>query len=505
MPSNQLESSPSLVSACRGLTGTVNQHAALYVLVLFFMKCATRRERETHFLIPNGCGFDDIVAIKEMQDVGERIAAVIGAVADANPSIKGVVDVANWGDSGLLGENEERRRRLSKLVDSIDSIELDEEAGQLEELLAALSSNDGTQRSPAPSTVHECLVSHQLPVPPDVGSIGLLNFSQAVDTFDPVPALVRCTVRLFANSDFDTDAPSIFKARTSSEKRHSSAAPTASVTVDELRTAALALLDLAAEQEERAGTLPLKSLGVRLPIANGTADDDVTIMTGLESRGFQDVDSVKTMASLAPLIRRVLEVSGARDEQRARDRALVHGARVEGVIEREVEARGGWGGDLKEMATWQSMKGAIASELSVIASELQGRPVSVEETAAILARVSISPRAKGGLPGLARTVVVSLTGQSTGEGIAVLKDASESLPAMRPFPRNAAEHNKRLRQLRYALHCMQFDEPKRTRMDAVLHTFLVADVEDLDPAVDGKGELQLVGDSPADDAFRGQH
>src|SRR5512143_2446852 len=72
-----------------------------YVLVLLFMKYVSDKavSRRGYTLdVPPGARFEDMVAAKNQKDIGDRINKIIARLADANPDLRGAIDVANFND-----------------------------------------------------------------------------------------------------------------------------------------------------------------------------------------------------------------------------------------------------------------------------------------------------------------------------------------------------------------------------------------------------------------------
>ncbi len=52
-------------------------------------------------LIPKkriGCSFDDFIALKNKKNIGEGIDKIIARLAEANDSLKGIIDIAHFND-----------------------------------------------------------------------------------------------------------------------------------------------------------------------------------------------------------------------------------------------------------------------------------------------------------------------------------------------------------------------------------------------------------------------
>jgi type I restriction enzyme M protein len=92
-----------------------------YVLVLLFVKYVSDKyaqdpDPDAPIVVPCGGGFADMVAAKGDKEIGERINKTINKLADANDSLKGAINVANFNDEEKLGKAKEMVDRLTKLV-----------------------------------------------------------------------------------------------------------------------------------------------------------------------------------------------------------------------------------------------------------------------------------------------------------------------------------------------------------------------------------------------------
>lgn len=89
-----------------------------YVLVLLFVKYVSDKYAgiaDALIEVPEGGGFQDIVALKGQKDIGDGINKIIANLAEAN-DLKGVIDVADFNDADKLGKGKEMQDRLSNLV-----------------------------------------------------------------------------------------------------------------------------------------------------------------------------------------------------------------------------------------------------------------------------------------------------------------------------------------------------------------------------------------------------
>lgn len=99
-----------------------------YVLVLLFMKYVTDRFRgdpDAPIVVPEGGSFDDMLAVRGDKEIGDRINKIVGALADANSPLAGVITVADFNDAQKLGEGKEMVERLTNLINIFARPELD--------------------------------------------------------------------------------------------------------------------------------------------------------------------------------------------------------------------------------------------------------------------------------------------------------------------------------------------------------------------------------------------
>jgi type I restriction enzyme M protein len=89
-----------------------------YVLVILFVKYVTdkyRNIRHADIEIPQGGSFDDMIAVKNATDIGDKINKIIGTLAQAN-NLTGIIDVADFNDENKLGRGKDMVDTLTKLV-----------------------------------------------------------------------------------------------------------------------------------------------------------------------------------------------------------------------------------------------------------------------------------------------------------------------------------------------------------------------------------------------------
>ena len=128
----------SLWQSCDELRGGMDASQYKdYILTLLFMKYVSdKAENDPYALItvPEGGGFSDMVALIGNRDIGEKINVIIGAFANAN-DLNGVIDQADFDDSGKLGSGKEKQDRLSKLVAIFNDLDLSANRAEGDDLL----------------------------------------------------------------------------------------------------------------------------------------------------------------------------------------------------------------------------------------------------------------------------------------------------------------------------------------------------------------------------------
>ena len=130
----------SLWKSCDELRGGMDASQYKdYVLVLLFVKyvsdkyagqtgCPARRARK-------GGSFADMVAAKGDKEIGDKINKIIGRLAEANDSLKGVINVADFNDEEKLGSGKEMVDRLTKLVAIFEGLDFGRNRAEGDDLL----------------------------------------------------------------------------------------------------------------------------------------------------------------------------------------------------------------------------------------------------------------------------------------------------------------------------------------------------------------------------------
>ena len=90
-----------------------------YILTLLFVKYVSDRFKGDPYAeiqIPENGSFDTLVAAKNASDIGEKINKAIAALANANPILSGVINIADFDDDSKLGKGNEKVERLTNLI-----------------------------------------------------------------------------------------------------------------------------------------------------------------------------------------------------------------------------------------------------------------------------------------------------------------------------------------------------------------------------------------------------
>jgi len=119
----------SLWSSCDQLRGGMDASQYKdYVLVLLFIKYVTDRFRgdpDAPIVVPPGGSFEHMLAVRGDKEIGDRINKIVGALAEANSALEGVITVADFNDAQKLGDGKEMVERLTNLVNIFARPELD--------------------------------------------------------------------------------------------------------------------------------------------------------------------------------------------------------------------------------------------------------------------------------------------------------------------------------------------------------------------------------------------
>jgi type I restriction enzyme M protein len=109
-----------------------------YVLILLFIKYVSDKyagDPDALIDVPAGGGFADMVAAKGDKEIGDRVNKIIGKLADANDSLKGAINVADFNDEEKLGKGKEMVDRLTKLVAIFEGLDFGGNRAEGDDLL----------------------------------------------------------------------------------------------------------------------------------------------------------------------------------------------------------------------------------------------------------------------------------------------------------------------------------------------------------------------------------
>jgi type I restriction enzyme M protein len=110
----------SLWKSCDELRGGMDASQYKdFVLILLFVKFVSDKysgNPNALIEVPTGGSFADMVAAKGDKEIGDKVNKIIGRLADANDSLKGAINVADFNDEEKLGKGKEMVDRLTKLV-----------------------------------------------------------------------------------------------------------------------------------------------------------------------------------------------------------------------------------------------------------------------------------------------------------------------------------------------------------------------------------------------------
>lgn len=115
---NQLYS--SIWASCDELRGGMDASQYKdYVLTMLFLKYVSdkysNKKKDNVIEVGKGCTFNDIIALKNDKDIGNKINLIIGSLADKN-ELRGVIDIADFNDEDKLGKGKEMVDRLTNLI-----------------------------------------------------------------------------------------------------------------------------------------------------------------------------------------------------------------------------------------------------------------------------------------------------------------------------------------------------------------------------------------------------
>jgi type I restriction enzyme M protein len=100
-----------------------------YVLVLLFIKYVSDKYAGVPYapiVIPEGASFEDMVKLKGKPTIGDDInKKIIQGITDANTSLAGTIDVADFNDSNKLGSGKDMVNKLTNLIAIFENPDLD--------------------------------------------------------------------------------------------------------------------------------------------------------------------------------------------------------------------------------------------------------------------------------------------------------------------------------------------------------------------------------------------
>jgi len=109
-----------LWESCNILRGSMDaSQYKNYVLTMLFLKYISdkvKSDSDIYFDLPEGCSFDDIIALKGKPNIGEEIQKKLHAIARANPRLDHIINEADFDDSAKLGSGKAKVDTLTSLI-----------------------------------------------------------------------------------------------------------------------------------------------------------------------------------------------------------------------------------------------------------------------------------------------------------------------------------------------------------------------------------------------------
>ena len=100
-----------------------------YVLVVLFIKYISDRARngdaDLYIDLPEGCTFDDLVALKGKPDIGERMNVILARIGEANEQLADTITNADFADEQKLGKGKDLVETVSNLIAVFQDKDLD--------------------------------------------------------------------------------------------------------------------------------------------------------------------------------------------------------------------------------------------------------------------------------------------------------------------------------------------------------------------------------------------
>ena len=100
-----------------------------YVLVILFIKYISDRAKngdaDLYIDLPEGCSFDDLVALKGKSDIGEKVNVILSRIGEANEQLADTITNADFADEQKLGKGKDLVETVSNLVGIFQDKDLD--------------------------------------------------------------------------------------------------------------------------------------------------------------------------------------------------------------------------------------------------------------------------------------------------------------------------------------------------------------------------------------------
>lgn len=119
----------TLWESCNALRGSMDASQYKdYVLMILFVKYLSdkaKQKENMYIVIPDGCYFDDFVALKQSTTIGEEINKKLEAIKEANIKILSSLTLPNYNDTDKFGKGKEMIDTLSDLIGVFENDDLD--------------------------------------------------------------------------------------------------------------------------------------------------------------------------------------------------------------------------------------------------------------------------------------------------------------------------------------------------------------------------------------------
>jgi len=133
-----------------------------YVLTLLFVKYVSDKyaaDPAALIDVPPGARFADLVAAKGDKEIGDRINKIVARLANANDSLMGAINLADFNDEDKLGKGKEMVDRLTKLVAIFEGLDFGRNRAEGDDLLGDAYD---TELPKKPVECIEYIVVHEL-------------------------------------------------------------------------------------------------------------------------------------------------------------------------------------------------------------------------------------------------------------------------------------------------------------------------------------------------------